>query len=170
MARPGGIPEVSYYASQRHALCPPHARRGPAPLSRLLLPPVAPGWLQAQHAAQTPPPPHHYWRLSTPLVVLWWLILQRLQADHTDDAVVSHLHAEWLVARLARCRLPQQPQKVAHEPRKVRRRPQVFPALKGDRALARQQALEQLGYVGEDARAAPIAERAKQPAAVRRAA
>ena len=78
--------------------------------------------------------------------------------------------AAWLVGRLAQCRLPHQPRKVAHEPRQVRRRPQVFPALKGDRARARQQALEQLGYVGEDAEAAPVAERAKQPAAVRKAA
>jgi hypothetical protein len=50
------------------------------------------GWLHAHRAAQTPPPPQLYWRLYTPLVVLWCLILQRLQADHTDDAVVTHLH------------------------------------------------------------------------------
>ena len=78
--------------------------------------------------------------------------------------------AEWLVTRLAKCRLPHQPHKVAHEPRKVRRRPQVFPALKGDRARARQEALVQLGYVGEDAGSASGAERAAQPAAVRKAA
>jgi hypothetical protein len=77
---------------------------------------------------------------------------------------------EQLLARLAQCRLPHQPHKVGHEPRKVRRRPQVFPALKGERARARQQALEQLGYIGEDARTAPIAEQATQGAAVRKAA
>jgi Transposase DDE domain len=53
--------------------------------------PVLQGWLQAHHAVQTPPPSRLYWRLYTPLVVLWCLILQRLQADHTDDAVVTHL-------------------------------------------------------------------------------
>lgn len=33
-----------------------------------------------------------YWRLFTPLIVLWCLIVQRLHADHTGDAVLSHLH------------------------------------------------------------------------------
>lgn len=32
------------------------------------------------------------WRLFTPLIVLWCLVFQRLNADHTTDAVVSHLH------------------------------------------------------------------------------
>jgi hypothetical protein len=57
--------------------------------------------------------------------------------------------ATYLLERLARCRLAHQPLKIAHEPRKVRRRPQVFPALKGDRNRARQQVLQQLGWVGE---------------------
>ena len=51
----------------------------------------------------------------------------------------------YLLDRLAQCRLVHQPLKIAHEPRKVRRRPQVFPALKGDRTVARQQLLQQLG-------------------------
>ena len=53
--------------------------------------------------------------------------------------------ATYLLDRLAQCRLAHQPLKIAHEPRKVRRRPQVFPALKGDRTMARQQLLQQLG-------------------------
>jgi hypothetical protein len=44
---------------------------------------------------------------------------------------------DYLIERLAKCRLPNQPNKVAHEPRAARRRPVVFPALKGDRAAAR---------------------------------
>jgi IS4 transposase len=70
---------------------------------------------------------------------------------------------EWLVARLAKCRLPQQPKKVAHEPRKVRRRPQVFPALKGDRARARQEALRQLGWIGDTAADAALPEMVPSP-------
>lgn len=43
----------------------------------------------------------------------------------------------WLLERLAQCRLAKQPNKVGHEPRKVRRRPAVYPALKGSRKVAR---------------------------------
>ena len=43
----------------------------------------------------------------------------------------------YLLARLAQCRLPQQPHKVRHEPRQVRRQPAVYPALKGSRSKAR---------------------------------
>jgi putative transposase len=43
----------------------------------------------------------------------------------------------YLVARLAQCRLPHQPGKVRHEPRQVRRKPAVYPALKGSRTTAR---------------------------------
>ncbi len=46
--------------------------------------------------------------------------------------------ADWLLNRLAKCKLPNQPNKVAHEPRKARGKPRVYPALKGDRASARQ--------------------------------
>ncbi|MBC6477974.1 MAG: hypothetical protein GDA56_09480 [Hormoscilla sp. GM7CHS1pb] len=46
---------------------------------------------------------------------------------------------DWLMTRLAKCRLSHQQNKVKHEPRKVRRRPQVFPALKRSRDLARKQ-------------------------------
>ncbi len=68
--------------------------------------------------------------------------------------------APYLLERLAQCQVQHQPLKLAHEPRKVRRRPQVYPALKGDRNVARQQVLQnvarqqvlqQLGWVGEDA-------------------
>ena len=60
---------------------------------------------------------------------------------HTDQL------ATYLLDRLAQCLLVHQPLKIGHEPRKVRRRPQVFPALKGDRNQARQQVLQQLGAV-----------------------
>lgn len=56
--------------------------------------------------------------------------------------------ASYLLCRLAHCRLQHQPLKIAHEPRQVRRRPQVYPALKGDRKQARQKVLQQLGWVG----------------------
>lgn len=49
----------------------------------------------------------------------------------------------YLLNRLAKCKLPHQPNKVRYEPRKVRRRPAVFPALKGDRQAARQEILDQ---------------------------
>jgi hypothetical protein len=51
--------------------------------------------------------------------------------------VESGQEETWLLKRLAKCRLPHQPNKVAHEPRKVRRRPEVYPALKGSRKQAR---------------------------------
>ena len=54
---------------------------------------------------------------------------------------------EWL----ARCRVQQQPWKVAHEPRKVRTRPRPFPPLRGDRATARQEARAALGAVDDPA-------------------
>jgi Transposase DDE domain len=46
-----------------------------------------------QLLAQSAPTTTCYWRLFTPLIVLWCLIVQRLQADHTGDAVLSHLHS-----------------------------------------------------------------------------
>lgn len=48
---------------------------------------------------------------------------------------------DWLLARLAQCRLPARQHKVPFEPRAVRRRPAVFPALKGSRQDARHQLL-----------------------------
>jgi hypothetical protein len=33
-----------------------------------------------------------YWRLFTPLVVLWLMIFQRLNKDHSCDGAVSHIH------------------------------------------------------------------------------
>jgi len=50
----------------------------------------------------------------------------------------------YVLDRLAQCTLPHQPNKVAHEPRRVRRRPAVFPALKGSRQAARQQVVQDL--------------------------
>ena len=49
----------------------------------------------------------------------------------------------YFLQRLAKCKLPHQPGKVRYEPRKVRRRPAIFPNLKGDRNTARQELLEQ---------------------------
>ena len=46
-----------------------------------------------QLLAHSAPTTTFYWRLFTPLIVLWCLIVQRLQADHTGDAVLSHLHS-----------------------------------------------------------------------------
>jgi len=51
--------------------------------------------------------------------------------------------ADHLLRRLAKCKLPYQPDKVQYEPRKVRRRPAVFPALKGDRNDARREIIAQ---------------------------
>ena len=51
---------------------------------------------------------------------------------------------DYVLDRLAKCTLPHQPNKVAHEPRRVRRRPAVFSALKGSRQTARQRALQDL--------------------------
>ena len=50
----------------------------------------------------------------------------------------------YLIQQLAACRLPNTPHKVPHEPRAVRRRPQVFPNLKGSRNCARSLLLDQL--------------------------
>ena len=49
----------------------------------------------------------------------------------------------YLLQRLAKCKLPHQPNKARYEPRKVRRRPAVFPPLKGSRNDARQKVLNQ---------------------------
>lgn len=49
-----------------------------------------------------------------------------------------------LLNRLAKCTLPRQPNKVKHEPRKVRRKPAVFPQLRGSRQDARKEVLQAL--------------------------
>lgn len=51
---------------------------------------------------------------------------------------------EYLMSRLANCLLPNQPNKVKYEPRKIRRRPVTYPALKGSRQAARQRFLNNL--------------------------
>lgn len=78
--------------------------------------------------------------------------------------------ASYLLDRLAGCPLQHQPLKLAHEPRKVRRRPQVFPALKGDRNSARQQVLHQLGAVAHAAPADQVAAAPDQDEAQQKAA
>jgi hypothetical protein len=78
--------------------------------------------------------------------------------------------ATYLRDRLAQCRLAHQPLKIAHEPRTVRRRPQVFPALKGDRNSARQQVLQQLGAVAHAAPADQVAAAPDQDEAQQKAA
>jgi len=52
--------------------------------------------------------------------------------------------APYLLRQLVRCRLPQQPNKVQHEPRRTWRRPVVYGALFGDRDSARQQYLKEM--------------------------
>jgi len=49
----------------------------------------------------------------------------------------------YLLRRLAKCKLPHQPNKVRYEPRMVRRRPDVFPALKTTRQEARKEVINQ---------------------------
>ncbi|MEO6062987.1 MAG: IS4 family transposase [Thermoflexales bacterium] len=49
---------------------------------------------------------------------------------------------DYLLGRLEKCALPNQPNKVRHEPRAVRRKPAVYPSLKGDRDVARRQLLD----------------------------
>jgi hypothetical protein len=66
------------------------------------------------------------------------------------NAAFGHLTDE-LLARLAQCRLMRQPYKIVYEPRKVRRRPQVYPALNGDRKVARQQTLRDHGWEDDPA-------------------
>jgi len=68
--------------------------------------------------------------------------------------------ATYLLDRLGKCLLLYQPLKIQHEPRQVRRRPQVFPALKGARNSARQQVLKKLGQVAPQAPGDPDAEAA----------
>jgi hypothetical protein len=59
-----------------------------------------------------------------------------------SDSVTTHL-----LDRLARCRIPVQPWKVQHEPRKVRYPRRSYPTLRGDRATARQEVVQHLGAV-----------------------
>jgi hypothetical protein len=49
---------------------------------------------------------------------------------------------DFLLSHLSQCALPNQPNKVKHEPRAVRRKPAVYPSLKGDRDEARRQLLD----------------------------
>ena len=74
-----------------------------------------------------------------------WRRFRDILTSHVPEWVIAENQLEdWLMTRLAKCRLPNQPNKVRHEPRKVRRRPQVFPALKGSRDRARKQVLHEL--------------------------
>jgi hypothetical protein len=50
----------------------------------------------------------------------------------------------YLLSELAGCRLPVQPQKTHHEPRRVRRRQSTYPPLLGNRDAARRQWLEEM--------------------------
>ncbi len=52
--------------------------------------------------------------------------------------------ADHLLTQLSNCRLPKQPNKVKHEPRKVRERPSEYPPLRGDRNEARQTVLKNI--------------------------
>ncbi len=52
--------------------------------------------------------------------------------------------AEHLLEQLGKCRLPNQPHKVKHEPRQVRYRGTSYERLRGDRNVARQQLLSKL--------------------------
>jgi len=56
-------------------------------------------------------------------------------------------HQQHFKRHLAACRLPRQAHKVPHEPRAVRRTPQVFPALKGPRQAARDATRTALGAI-----------------------
>lgn len=51
---------------------------------------------------------------------------------------------DYLLKRLAKCILPNQKNKVKHEPRKVRRKPAVYPQLRGRRENARMEVLQAL--------------------------
>lgn len=70
-----------------------------------------------------------------------WSMLLCLRS--TDSAQHVAQVAQRLLDRLARCKLPKRP-RFRIEPRAVRRRPAVYPTLKGSRAEARQRLLEQL--------------------------
>jgi len=61
----------------------------------------------------------------------------------TDSAQRVAQVVQRLLTRLARCKLPKRP-RFRIEPRAVRKRPAVYPNLKGSRAEARQRVLEQL--------------------------
>jgi hypothetical protein len=50
--------------------------------------------------------------------------------------------ADYLLSRLANCVLPIQPNKFPHEPRAIRKVPQAYPYLKGNRDIARQAVIE----------------------------
>lgn len=51
---------------------------------------------------------------------------------------------DYLLDRLGKCTLPNQPDKVKHEPRKVRRKPAVYPQLRSSREDARKEVLQAL--------------------------
>lgn len=64
-----------------------------------------------------------------------------------------------LLERLAKCRLPNRPNKIRHEPRMVRRRPQIYPVLRGDRTAARQKNLLKLGFIPPTTTSHPLTAR-----------
>lgn len=70
-----------------------------------------------------------------------WAMLLTLRSIDSAQHVVQV--AQRLFDRLTRCKLPKRPRSRI-EPRAVRRRPAVYPTLKGSRAEARQRVLEQL--------------------------
>lgn len=74
---------------------------------------------------------------------------RRLRASWWLDGSPRRLarRARRLRAGLATCPIRHARHKVAHEPRAVRRTPQVFPALKGSRQAARQANLVELGAI-----------------------
>ncbi len=74
------------------------------------------------------------WRRVRDTLVTWHL---------TTSARDIVQKVQRLLTRLARCKLPKRP-RFRVEPRAVRRRPAVYPNLKGSRAEARQRVLEQL--------------------------
>ena len=67
----------------------------------------------------------------------WRRIREVLTLGLPTWAEQQGLGADYLLQQLARCRLPQQRNKVAHEPRQVRSLWRSYPSLHGDRNLAR---------------------------------
>ncbi|MCX7838707.1 MAG: hypothetical protein N2559_04525 [Anaerolineae bacterium] len=82
----------------------------------------------------------------------WQLSFSRCWRRHWEALTMDLLlwvvtveeDVQYLLQQLARCTLLRQPDKVVHEPRQVRSRWSSYPALRGDRNVARAKVLAEM--------------------------
>ena len=73
-----------------------------------------------------------------------WRRIRKVFVKGVPAFVKRGKELDYLLKRLAKCTLPNQKNKVKHEPRKIRRKPAVYPQLRGTRENARKEVLQAL--------------------------